>query len=82
MTQKPTGMVRSRRLARGLTLEELAAQCAEAGVRVHNSQLSRIERGVASCRPRLRATLARLLDIDAADVAPIYRRDEQKTDAA
>ncbi|MFG2516004.1 helix-turn-helix domain-containing protein [Streptomyces sp. NPDC048584] len=82
MTQKPTGLVRSRRLARGLTLEELAAQCADAGVPVHNSQLSRIERGVASCRPRLRVTLARLLDIDAAEVAPMYRRGGEGKGAA
>lgn len=82
MTQKPTGLVRSRRLERGLTLEELAAKCAEAGVPVHNSQLSRIERGVAGCRPPLRATLARLLEINAADVAPMYRRGEQSRGAA
>ncbi|MFF0598096.1 helix-turn-helix domain-containing protein [Streptomyces antibioticus] len=82
MTQKPTGLVRSRRLTLGLTLEELAEKCAADGVPVHNSQLSRIERGMASCRPRLRATLARVLDISADDVAPMYRRGGQQQDAA
>lgn len=74
MTQKPTGVMRKARLARGLTLEDLAALCTTQGVPVHNSQLSRIERGEASCRPRLRAALARLLEIDVDEVAPLFRR--------
>ncbi len=52
-----------------MTLEDVVAKCAEAGVKVHNSQLSRIERGMAQPRPRLRADLARVLGI--ADVLDV-----------
>ncbi|MFI9492846.1 helix-turn-helix domain-containing protein [Streptomyces halstedii] len=55
------------RLRLGLTLDEVVAKCAAQGIKVHNSQLSRIERGVAQPRPRLRADLARVLGMD--DVA-------------
>lgn len=54
---------RNRRLSRGWSQAELAEQCAKAGVSVSDSQLSKIERGLWSPRPRLRAVLARLLDL-------------------
>jgi hypothetical protein len=42
----------------------LVQRCSEAGVEVTYSALSRIERGVHVPRPRLRAVLAELLEID------------------
>jgi len=59
--------MREQRLRRGWTLRDLAAKCAENGTPVDHSQLSKIERGIYEPRPKLRATLARLLDLDAAD---------------
>ncbi|MFD9952435.1 helix-turn-helix domain-containing protein [[Kitasatospora] papulosa] len=71
MAQTNAGALRQQRLRLGLTLEDVVAKCADEGVKVHNSQLSRIERGVAQPRPRLRADLARVLGLDALDVAAI-----------
>ncbi|MFG2589093.1 helix-turn-helix domain-containing protein [Streptomyces sp. NPDC048438] len=68
MAQRNAETLRQQRLRLGLTLEEVVAKCAEAGVKVHNSQLSRIERGVAKPRPRLRADLARVLGLEVLDV--------------
>jgi transcriptional regulator with XRE-family HTH domain len=76
MAQTNAGALRQQRLRLGLTLEEVVAKCADAGVRVHNSQLSRIERGLSQPRPRLRADLARVLGLDALDLgAPAERAD-------
>ncbi|MGW1313025.1 helix-turn-helix domain-containing protein [Streptomyces californicus] len=60
--------MRQQRLRLGLTLNQVVAKCAEEGVQVHNSQLSRIERGQATPRPRLRASLARVLGLDAMEL--------------
>lgn len=57
-----------------MTLQDLAEKCAAQGVRVHNSQLSRIERGLAAGRPHLRATLARILDLGVEDFEPRVKR--------
>lgn len=59
--------VREQRLRRGWTQEDLARRCAEAGVVVTYSALSKIERGTQVPRPKLRAVLADLLDLDVAD---------------
>ncbi|MGW6739686.1 helix-turn-helix domain-containing protein [Streptomyces sp. NPDC055025] len=67
MAQRNAGPLRSQRIRLGLTLEDLAAQCASRGVTVHHSHLSRIERGVYIPRPRLRAVLAGILDVDSDD---------------
>ncbi|MFJ8760795.1 helix-turn-helix domain-containing protein [Streptomyces cyaneofuscatus] len=69
MAQTNAGALRQQRLRLGMTLEDVVAKCAEQGVKVHNSQLSRIERGKAQPRPRLRADLARVLGLDALDLA-------------
>jgi transcriptional regulator with XRE-family HTH domain len=55
------------RLALGMTLLELAAECESRGVAVSEGQLSRIERGVFNPRPRLRAVLADVLGLNAVD---------------
>ncbi|MEV8395627.1 MULTISPECIES: helix-turn-helix transcriptional regulator [unclassified Streptomyces] len=67
MAQRNAGPLRSQRLRLGLTLENLAAQCAGRGAPVHSSQLSRIERGIYIPRPRLRAVLAGILAVDTDD---------------
>lgn len=61
-----------------MTLEDVVAKCAESGVKVHNSQLSRIERGLARPRPHLRVGLARVLGLDALE---LEGQREQRADA-
>lgn len=60
--------VRARRIEYGLTLVRLAGLCAEKGVRVSASELSRIERRIHSPRPALRKALADLLDVPFTDI--------------
>lgn len=60
--------MRAARLRQGLTQEELAAACRAKGVRASDSQLSKIERGLWSPRPKLRAALAEILGIDVLDL--------------
>lgn len=55
------------RLRRGLSLRALAEVCEAAGTKVSNGQLSRIERGLFEPQPELRATLARVLELDPID---------------
>lgn len=69
MPQKTTTPLRERRLLRGLTLRDLSAECAERGVPVDNSQLSKIERGLSEPRPALRAVLAEYFDLNS-DLQP------------
>ncbi|MFE5675069.1 helix-turn-helix domain-containing protein [Streptomyces erythrochromogenes] len=69
MPQKAAGeagrsAVRRSRRDLGLTQEALASRCAEAGVPVAHSHISKIERGLYSPRPPLRRVLAQLLDLD------------------
>lgn len=59
--------IRAQRLRQGWTLDELARRCAEAGARTAVSNLHRIEREQQVPRPRLRAVLAELLDLDVSD---------------
>ncbi|OSZ56282.1 hypothetical protein OQI_33855 [Streptomyces pharetrae CZA14] len=59
--------MKQQRLRLGMTQQELADLCAEAGAPVDESHLSRIERGIYTPRPRLRAVLANLLDLDVDD---------------
>ena len=66
MTQ-PSLTIRERRLSRGWTQEDLADHCSKAGVHVTVSALSRIERGTQIPRPKLRAVLADLLELEIAD---------------
>jgi len=66
VTASPSPL-RLQRLRRGLTLLDLAKRCAGEGSSVTESQLSRIERGIYVPRPDLRATLARLMDLDVTD---------------
>lgn len=67
MTQETASPVRRARLRLGLTLLELAEECAKRGASVSEGQMSRIERGEHTPRPRLRRVLAEVLDIDAND---------------
>lgn len=66
MPAETASTIRDQRIRQGLTLSELAAKCTAAGAPLSESHLSRIERGAVP-RPRLRATLARLLDLDISD---------------
>jgi transcriptional regulator with XRE-family HTH domain len=59
-----TTSIRSSRLAQGMTLRDLAAECTDKGAPVHFTQLGRIERGLNTPRPKLLAVLAKVLDLD------------------
>jgi transcriptional regulator with XRE-family HTH domain len=59
--------LRAKRLQLGLTLRELADQCAAQGAPIHFSSLGLIERGKTVPRPRVRAVLAGILGIDVTD---------------
>lgn len=64
---------RNQRLSRGWTLRDLADECERKGIpKPSDSNLSVIERGETTPRPRLRAVLCDLLDlpIDYFDNAP------------
>ncbi|WP_405709995.1 helix-turn-helix domain-containing protein [Streptomyces xanthophaeus] len=63
-TAPPGRQLRRRRLKLGLTLEDLAARCAAAGVPVHHSTLSKLETGRHRPRPHLRHALASVLALD------------------
>ena len=67
MQQTSTSRCKAQRLRKGLTLRQLADECASEGSPVDYGQLGRIERGEATPRPALRATLAKLLDLDVTD---------------
>ncbi|WP_373430302.1 helix-turn-helix transcriptional regulator [Streptomyces achromogenes] len=64
MPRTITSSVKRARLRQGMTQQDLAEKCAEAGAPVDESHLSRIERGIFRPRPRLRAVLAQVLEID------------------
>lgn len=59
--------IRTKRLERGWTLAQLAAECTSAGQPTAVSNLHRIESGEQVPRPGLRAVLARLLELDIHD---------------
>lgn len=67
MQQTSTSRCKTQRLRKGLTLRQLAEQCADEGSPVDFGQLGRIERGEQVPRPKLRAVLAKLLDLDVMD---------------
>lgn len=56
--------IREQRLRRGWTQEDLARRCTAAGAPVTYSAVSKIERDAQVPRPKLRAVLAELLDLD------------------
>jgi transcriptional regulator with XRE-family HTH domain len=66
MAQINADTFREQRLRRGWTLPELAEKCTEAGAKTDDGNLSRIERGEQVPRPKLRAVLADLLELDVA----------------
>ncbi|WP_158761595.1 helix-turn-helix transcriptional regulator [Streptomyces sp. NRRL S-146] len=68
--------MKQQRLRRGMTQQELADLCAEAGAPVDESHLSRIERGMYTPRPKLRSVLAALLDLDVQDFEQPSQPDE------
>jgi transcriptional regulator with XRE-family HTH domain len=51
-----------------MSLRALAAKCKQEGAPVSDSQLSKIERGLYAPRPRLRAVLAEVLDMDVTEL--------------
>lgn len=67
MTVSETTSIRDQRLRKGLTLRKLADACAAGGASVHYSQLARIERGLYTPRPELRAVLAKVLELEITD---------------
>lgn len=62
-----TTVRRQRRIQRGWTLQQLAEQCAAAGVPTAVSNLYRIETGTQVPRPGLRVVLAQLLELRVED---------------
>ncbi|MEU5111673.1 helix-turn-helix transcriptional regulator [Streptomyces longwoodensis] len=68
MPASTTSSVKRERLRRGMTQQELAEKCTQVGAPVDESHLSRIERGVYTPRPKLRAVLAQLLDLDVEEI--------------
>ena len=73
MPQNTDTPAKSARVRHGWTLRDLAGECEAKGVTVDFGTLGRIERGECTPRPRLRAVLADLLDLD---VAELERRHE------
>ncbi|MFI6274270.1 helix-turn-helix transcriptional regulator [Streptomyces sp. NPDC050988] len=69
MPTETTSRVKHQRLRHGMTQQDLANKCAESGVPVDATQISRIERGIYTPRPKLRALLAELLELDVNDFA-------------
>lgn len=65
---KAEASVREQRLRRGWTQEDLARQCAAAGVDVTHTAISKIESGTQVPRPKLRAVLAKLLELEVSDL--------------
>lgn len=51
-----------------MTLRELAEKCTTEGAPVGDSQLSKIERGLYTPRPKLRVVLARVLEMDISEL--------------
>jgi transcriptional regulator with XRE-family HTH domain len=68
MPQSTAGRFKQQRLERGMSLRALAAKCKQEGAPVSDSQLSKIERGLYAPRPRLRAVLAEVLDMDVTEL--------------
>lgn len=68
-TRLKDGIVRETREHSGMTLRGLAARCTEAGQRVSDSQLSKIERGLHRPRPPLLKTIADILGVTVAELA-------------
>jgi transcriptional regulator with XRE-family HTH domain len=68
MPSEVTSRVKQQRLRHGMTQQDLAEKCRAAGVSVDESHISRIERGIYTPRPRLRAALANLLDLDVEEI--------------
>lgn len=64
MQQTGTNLLKQQRLRKGLTLRQLADQCAAKDVPVDFGQLGKIERGESVPRPALRLVLAELLELD------------------
>lgn len=67
MQQTSTSRCKTQRLRRGLTLRQLADECAAEGTPIDYGQLGRIERGESTPRPALRAVLAKILELDVND---------------
>jgi transcriptional regulator with XRE-family HTH domain len=62
--QPPGAVLKAAREAKLMTLRELAQACTDAGESVDHSHLSRLERGEFVARPKLRAALAQVLELD------------------
>lgn len=68
MPQNTDTPAKSARVRHGWTLRDLADQCEAHGAPVDFGSLGRIERGEVTPRPRLRAVLAALLEIDVEEI--------------
>ncbi|MDX3033011.1 helix-turn-helix transcriptional regulator [Streptomyces scabiei] len=68
MPSEVTSRVKQQRLRHGMTQLDLAEKCRAAGASVDESHISRIERGIYTPRPRLRAVLADLLGLDVEEI--------------
>lgn len=69
MSEPPTPTpFRKRRIALGMTQQDLAARCTELGAKVGDSQISKIERGQCEPQPGLRHVLTRILGTDPVDL--------------
>lgn len=82
MASRTASRVKQERLRRGMTQQDLADKCAEAGASVDESQISRIERGIFMPRPKLRAVLAELLRLDVDDFEQCVRPDPELSESA
>lgn len=68
-TAKPMRPMMRSRLGLGLTQQALADECEKQGAPVTDSQISKIERGLWTPRPKLRRVLADILELDIDDLA-------------
>lgn len=60
--------LRTRREHGGMSLQDLADACKEAGQTADSSQLSRIERELTQPRPRLLLALAKVFGVEVSDL--------------
>lgn len=70
MTQKtadPVSPMQGRRIALGLTLRALSAECRERGGPISDSQLSKVERRLYTPRPKARRAIREVLGLDPVD---------------
>ncbi|MER7500504.1 helix-turn-helix transcriptional regulator [Nonomuraea pusilla] len=75
-----TTPIKDQRLKRGWTLRDLQHELADDGIKVSESQLSKIERRVCMPYPPLRAALAKILNLDI-DLQTVQEDEKVEVDA-